>query len=1717
MKTNAMMMTWIYRPVALIVMVAQAVMGWPLIALMTVATMPARAEDPSEQPVQIDQFTPSNVTKGEDQGVVDVSVKLPENPTDGQLRAAHILKEPLVPVGQGQEGENAALAAALNDYAGQAPTTDFGKLKQFVEQYPESKWRAAVEVNLGLLLQETGRFTQAFERFQSAWMLAKEADNPDVVAMANRSVAELARLNARFGRFDQMKEIYDEIEGRPISGGALATLNGTREGYWFMMNKPSVGFRCGPYALNAILSNGKKYVPNSRIEKETSTQQGTNLLQLRKLASDVKLSYVPARKTESGQWVVPMVVHWKVGHFAALTQRVENKFLVKDATYGGELWVTESALDSEASGYAMVPKRNGKLPRGWVELTAKEASQVWGKGYPAGRDDPPCPGTAGCGCGGGGGATRMAQWGILKMRGALQLTDWPVGYAPPVGPAVETAVRYTHLNTGEPSNFSFANFGPSWGWTWGTYAEVDLSGNVTIRHGMGGSETFNMSGFDQLSKDFQRSFSTGAILKRVNEKKYERMSPNGSKMVFSQPEGTTGRIFLKEFWDEHGNKLVLNYDANLRLTSIVDAIGQSTTIQYKSSTLGSAGFYKVASITDPFSRTASFTYDGALTRLTKITDVIGIESSLTYGDAGEAGFITKLTTPYGDTQFRQYVPAEDGSARGLAVYLPDGSSEVLETYMGHEKATYFWDRKAMAMGAGDRSKAEKTTWLMLEAGLFMADVPAEIKKALEAAVKFVYPDQPDDVLSTDPNDPPDTLHSYTGSLKLPAKVVRTLDDGTTQMSQFAYNALGRVIKQIDPLGRTFEFLYSVNNLDLYEVRQTKGGANDLLAKATYNAQHQPLTVADASGRKTTYSYNSRGQMTSATDALGQQTTYSYDANGYLTQIDGPLSGNYDRTEVTHDTVGRVQTVKSVQGPTSADEWTVSYAYDVLDRLTQVTYPDGSTQATTYYRLDPSRSKDRLGRWTSYTYNALRQLIEQRDPAGRITRYEWCRCGALQGLTDPAGNVTKWAYDIQGRLIGKKYPDNSQHTYEYEAAISRLKKSTDPAGNQTSYSYNVDNSLASASCSAASGFAAVPTVNFTWDPNYSRVTSVGDTVATYSYTYNPYASDFYGSAANGRGQLASVQDSSASTATITYAYDELGRATSQSINGTANQATQVLDGIGRAVSWTNVLGTFTPAYQNATFGVNRLSSLALPNGQVTNFQWENKTGDFRLKQIANLGSGSTALSQFDYVTDPMRILQWTQQRGTATPETYTFGYNAVDELTSAVLRSGSTVIKSYGYTYDEGSNRTSEQIDGVVRSASYNALNQLTSTQAGGATLFKGTLNEPGTVTVGGTAAQMTGGTNFVAKVNLTAGTNSVAVTAKDASNNTRTSTYQVVVPGGATVSLSYDANGNMTSDGTRAYSWDAKNQLVGITYADGSRSEFSYDCFGRRVGIVEKNTGGVATSSKKFIWSGLNIAEERSGSTVTKQFFGNGWKDVATGTSYFYTRDHLGSIREVTDGSSALLTRYDYDPYGRVGKLTGTVESDFRYTGHYFHAPSGLHLAPFRAYDANLGRWISRDPIGENGGSAIYRYCRNNPSFFVDALGLFPLPPDPSGLPPEWKPDPTHQDPNGTRYRNPCGEYLDFHRGRPGLPGWRGKDHWHWNGEKDHLSPGDDVPDSPPSPSPAPAPTPGPSPAPTPGPSPAPTPGPSPGPGPGSEEVAAAMAVWLAWILSQALRNQPAY
>jgi RHS repeat-associated protein len=256
--------------------------------------------------------------------------------------------------------------------------------------------------------------------------------------------------------------------------------------------------------------------------------------------------------------------------------------------------------------------------------------------------------------------------------------------------------------------------------------------------------------------------------------------------------------------------------------------------------------------------------------------------------------------------------------------------------------------------------------------------------------------------------------------------------------------------------------------------------------------------------------------------------------------------------------------------------------------------------------------------------------------------------------------------------------------------------------------------------------------------------------------------------------------------------------------------------------------------------------------------------------------------------------------------------------------------------------------------------------------------------VNGQAAQQSTATNFVANPVLSSGTNTVTVVATNGNNVAQTNSYQVVVPAQTSITRTYDLNGNLTNNGNgQTYAWDAENRLITITYTGGATSNYAYDALGRRASIIEKNSSGTVTSTKQFVLCGSMPCEERdaTGTTATKRFFGQG--EQISGTSYYFTKDHLGSTREVTDSSGTIQAQYDYDPNGNATLLAGSNIADFQFAGYYEHQPSGLNLTTYRGYDPTTARWLNRDPIGESGGLNLYDYCGNDPVNGSDPSGLF--------------------------------------------------------------------------------------------------------------------------------------
>jgi YD repeat-containing protein len=235
-----------------------------------------------------------------------------------------------------------------------------------------------------------------------------------------------------------------------------------------------------------------------------------------------------------------------------------------------------------------------------------------------------------------------------------------------------------------------------------------------------------------------------------------------------------------------------------------------------------------------------------------------------------------------------------------------------------------------------------------------------------------------------------------------------------------------------------------------------------------------------------------------------------------------------------------------------------------------------------------------------------------------------------------------------------------------------------------------------------------------------------------------------------------------------------------------------------------------------------------------------------------------------------------------------------------------------------------QEDDLAQSASFDGMNRLSSTQAGGLVHVAGTLSEPGTVTVQGQPGEVLSDNRFKGSTTIGSGNTNVVVQATDPSGNVRTNTYQLSASGGAT-SYSYDANGNLTSDGTKTFEWDALDRLVAVKQGAATLASFTYDGLGRR---AQKLAGGL---TRTYLHEGMDILEERLSTGATTRFFhGPGVDQLfarqSGATATYYLTDHLGSIAQETNSSAAVTLSRKYDPWGNI--TAGAFTGGYAFTGN---------------------------------------------------------------------------------------------------------------------------------------------------------------------------------------------
>jgi RHS repeat-associated protein len=615
------------------------------------------------------------------------------------------------------------------------------------------------------------------------------------------------------------------------------------------------------------------------------------------------------------------------------------------------------------------------------------------------------------------------------------------------------------------------------------------------------------------------------------------------------------------------------------------------------------------------------------------------------------------------------------------------------------------------------------------------------------------------------------------------------------------------------------------------------------------------------------------------------------------------------------------------------------AYDPLGNAT-TTMSLAANQSTgpstlgTYNGLT-STFRDERGFETRRTSNPAARTLTVREPNLFETVYANNRLGRLTGVTDALGNVTTMTYDLLGRKLTMNDPDMGAWSYTYDAA-GNLKTQTDARSVTTTLVYDALSRLTS----KAYGGGSPP---------------VTDSPVT--FRYDTYTFDDFEDCASAPGYAVSQPGRLISTT-----HGATKQLSCLDIRGRGVMGRTTVDGVGY-----NVSRTFD--------ALDQVIDLTYPDGELVHYS------SYAQGQINGLSStthGQTLLSGATH-TPWHAVSSLTLGTGQITNYTYDYRLRLNTLKTGTSTTPGSS--QDLTLTYDDASNVAAvTDSTGTPETVtySYDSLNRLT-----GGTGFAGALTANYTYNAIGNMLMKQEGASNLTLSYPASGPSSVRPHAVTSTTGTQG------------LSLSYDANGNLTTQGASAYGYDAENRLK-TRSASGGTVSYTYDGNGTMVkrtnadgtwtvyigGVYEKSftAGGAVTGSRKYYGAlGRTIA-------VRDVPAGGG-----AGTLSYLLADHLGSTVEALDtaGNTIAGSEIKYWPYG--GTRTGGVpQTDKLYTRQQQEpgdAALGLYNYKARFYSTTLGRFVSADNRpAEKGSNGLnrYSYVVGNPLSFVDPSGNVP-------------------------------------------------------------------------------------------------------------------------------------
>ncbi|HEY6872713.1 MAG TPA: RHS repeat-associated core domain-containing protein [Geobacteraceae bacterium] len=783
--------------------------------------------------------------------------------------------------------------------------------------------------------------------------------------------------------------------------------------------------------------------------------------------------------------------------------------------------------------------------------------------------------------------------------------------------------------------------------------------------------------------------------------------------------------------------------------------------------------------------------------------------------------------------------------------------------------------------------------------------------------------------------------SYASPPGITTQLVKNGDGTYSLLERFGvrtdFDGSRRITQLSDADGNALSFVYSGNNLS------TVRDAFSRTLTLTYNTDGLLGTVTDSTGRVVRYGYTN-GDMTSYTDPESKVWGYGYN-NHRITTLTNPLT--ITTATNIYDSLGRVmnQTVPRQGAPGT----TATYNFYFSGFRNVEEDPAGHT--TTYYYDDKKREyakEDALGQKRTKQFDGQNHVILATDPRSYSTSYIYDSQHNVTKITNALLYDTNFVYDPQFHLTDIN--DTMLHNthFGYNAAY-HLTLSRDNLGNTFQASYNGPKGLKD---TATDGRSTITT--FTYDSFGNPATKTTASHPAITYVYDSI------------GRMISLTDQV--TAQTTFEYDK--RSLLKKITDPTRTNFTSFSYYDDGRLWTKtdrnnntITYTYTPS--------GKPDTITYPSGSPVSFAYN------QLDQLVTMqdGVGTTGYSydtagRLGSVTNPYNF-------------TVSYTYDAAGNLTELTYPGSKKVI----YTYDELNRLKTVKIDWLASKpvATYNY-------KANEADELDNIVNFNGILTTYSydTAHRLTGITSPVASYQFTAldgngnrtsatQTEPLALALNPSTTNYGYSGTKNRLLSAGSNSFGYDNEGELSSGYGSSYGFDYEHRLTSF-----SGASFSYDGMGNRLQAMRS---GVTT---RYIYdaTGRLLAEADGSNNITRYYvYGQGLLAMVMPTDqvYCYHYNASGNTVALTDQSQAMVNKYAYDPFGNIGNQMEAVSQPFKYVGQHgvMTEPNGFYYMKARYYDPQVGRFISEDPIGFDGGSVnLSPYVQNNPLNNIDPDGL---------------------------------------------------------------------------------------------------------------------------------------